>query len=132
MCASRLPSTTKAQMASGQGSHWLIKSPAIFHLCVTCPPEICVNFVFKHIHAASSYTICTCLYKQAGKSRCLQLHHKAPVYIQADCFKIIIIIINFYGAYILRNLSSEAQQNRIIKHNREQGCAKVIIRTRDN
>ena len=33
--------------------------------------------------------------------------------------EIIIIIINFYGAYILRNLSSEAQQNIIIKHNRE-------------
>ena len=44
----------------------------------------------------------------------------------------IIIIVNFYGAYILRNLSSEAQQNRIIKHNREQGRAKVSIRTRDN
>ena len=38
----------------------------------------------------------------------------------------LIIIINFYGAYILRNLNSEAQQNR------EQGRAKVIIRTRDN
>ena len=38
-------------------------------------------------------------------------------------FIYIIIIINFYGAYILRNLSSEAQQNRIIKHNREQGRA---------
>ena len=45
---------------------------------------------------------------------------------------IIIIIINFYGAYILRSLSSEAQQNKIIKHNREQGRAKVSIRTRDN
>ena len=45
---------------------------------------------------------------------------------------LLIIIINFYGAYIPRNLSSEAQQNRIIKHNREQGCAKVSIRTRDN
>ena len=45
---------------------------------------------------------------------------------------LIIIIINFYGAYILRNLISEAQQNRIIKHNREQGRAKVSIRTRDN
>ena len=42
------------------------------------------------------------------------------------------IIINFYGAYILTNLNSEAQQNRIIKHNREQGHAKVSIRTRDN
>ena len=45
---------------------------------------------------------------------------------------IIIIIINFYGAYILRNLSSEAQQNRIVKNNREQGRAKVSISTRDN
>ena len=45
---------------------------------------------------------------------------------------IIIIIINFYGAYILRNLSSEAQQNKIIKHSREQVRAKVIIRTRNN
>ena len=30
----------------------------IFNLCVVRPPEICVNLVFKHIHAASSYTIC--------------------------------------------------------------------------
>ena len=36
---------------------------------------------------------------------------------------IMIIIIYIYGACILRNLSSEAQQNIIIKHNREQGCA---------
>ena len=45
---------------------------------------------------------------------------------------IIIIIIDFYGAYILRNLSSEAQQNRISRRNRKQGRAKVNIRTRDN
>ena len=44
----------------------------------------------------------------------------------------IIIKVNFDGAYILRNLSSEAQQNRIIKHNREQGREKVIIKMRDN
>ena len=25
---------------------------------LTCPPEICVNLFFKHIYAASSYTIC--------------------------------------------------------------------------
>ena len=43
-----------------------------------------------------------------------------------------IIIIDFYGAYILRNLSSEAQQNRISRRNRKQGRAKVSIRTRDN
>ena len=42
------------------------------------------------------------------------------------------IIINFYGAYILRNLSSEAQQNRFIKHNHEHGRVKVSIRMRDN
>ena len=46
------------KMASGQGSHWLIESPTIFYQCVTRPPEICVNLVFKHIHAASSYTVC--------------------------------------------------------------------------
>ena len=45
---------------------------------------------------------------------------------------LIIIVMNFYGACIPRNLSSEAQQSRIIKHNREQGRAKVITRTRDN
>ena len=45
----------------------------------------------------------------------------------------LIIIMNSYGAYILRNLSSEAQQNRIIKHNREQRRAKLSIRkTRRN
>ena len=44
----------------------------------------------------------------------------------------IIIIINFYGAYILRNLSSEVQQTKIFKHNREQGRVKVIIRMRDS
>ena len=30
----------------------------IFNLCLIRPPEICINLVFKHIHAASSYTIC--------------------------------------------------------------------------
>ena len=30
----------------------------IFNLCVICLPEVCVNLVFKYIHAASSYTIC--------------------------------------------------------------------------
>ena len=54
----RLPSKAKAQKASGQGSHWHMESPKFFHLHVTRPPEICVNLVFKHIHAASSYTIC--------------------------------------------------------------------------
>ena len=44
----------------------------------------------------------------------------------------IIIIISFYGDNILRNLTSEAQQNRIIKHNRKQGHEKISIRTRDN
>ena len=39
------------------------------------------------------------------------------------CMLSTLIIINFSGAYILRNLSSEVQQNRIIKHNCEQGRA---------
>ena len=50
--------------------HWLIESPTMSvlpgtHLYsiygiigLTRSPEICVNLVFKHIHAASSYTIC--------------------------------------------------------------------------
>ena len=54
----RLLSKAKTQMASGQGSHWFIESPEMFHLCVTRPPEICVNLVFKYIHAASISTIC--------------------------------------------------------------------------
>ena len=45
---------------------------------------------------------------------------------------IIKIIINFVSAYILRNLSAGAQHNIIIKHNCEQGRAKVSIRTREN
>ena len=36
----RLPSKAKAQMASGQRSHWLIESPTFCHLRVTRPPEI--------------------------------------------------------------------------------------------
>ena len=52
----RLPSKAKAQMASGQGSHWLIESLKCFHLCVTRPPEMCQP-CSKHILAASSYTI---------------------------------------------------------------------------
>ena len=31
----RLPSKPKAQMASGQGSQWLIEIPTILHQCVT-------------------------------------------------------------------------------------------------
>ena len=34
----------KFQMASGQGSHWLIESPTIFS-CVACPYQISVNNV---------------------------------------------------------------------------------------
>ena len=48
--------------AKGPEGKWTRKPLAyresnIFNLCVTRPPEICVNLVFKHIHAASSYTI---------------------------------------------------------------------------
>ena len=46
-------------MAGGQGIHWLIESPKIFHLCVTCSPEIFVNIVFKHSHIDSIYTMVT-------------------------------------------------------------------------
>ena len=50
-------SNIKFQMASGQGSHWLIESPTIFHLCVARPCQISVNCMFKHIHTTSINTI---------------------------------------------------------------------------
>ena len=43
-------------MASGQGSHWFVDSPAIICLCLIRPFEIFVNFVLKHIHASSIHT----------------------------------------------------------------------------
>ena len=47
-------------LPKGQDGKWARKPLAylesnIFNLCVIHPPEICVNLVFKHIHAASSY-----------------------------------------------------------------------------
>ena len=49
-----------------QRPRWQVDKEAIVyresnnvHLLITRPPEICVNLVFKHIHAASSYTICS-------------------------------------------------------------------------
>ena len=53
----RLSSNAKTDIASGQSSHWLIDSPTILNLCVTRPSETFISFVFKHIHAASIYTI---------------------------------------------------------------------------
>ena len=49
--------------AKGPDGKWARKPLAYresnnVHLLITRPPEICVNLVFKHIHAASSYTIC--------------------------------------------------------------------------
>ena len=49
--------------AKGPDGKWTRKPLAYresnnVHLLITRPPEICVNLVFKHIHAASSYTIC--------------------------------------------------------------------------
>ena len=48
------------------------------------------------------------------------------VHMCISCKDSLILIINFYGAYIVRNLSSEAQQNRIIKHIHELGRAKSL------
>ena len=55
--------TRFAIQAKGPDGKWTRKSLAYresnnVHLPITRPPEICVNLVFKHIHAASSYTIC--------------------------------------------------------------------------
>ena len=47
----------KFQKASGQGSHWLIESPTIFHVCIARPYQISVNSIFKHIHNTSINTI---------------------------------------------------------------------------
>ena len=55
--------TRFAIQAKGPYGKWTRKPLAYresnnVHLLIACPPEICVNLVFKHIHAASSYTIC--------------------------------------------------------------------------
>ena len=44
-------------MASGQGSNWLIESPATFQLCVTQIPEICyMSTLFVNIFALLAVT----------------------------------------------------------------------------
>ena len=55
--------TRFAILAKGPDGKWTRKPLAYresnnVHLLITHPPEICVNLVFKHIHAASCYTIC--------------------------------------------------------------------------
>ena len=55
--------TRFAIQAKGPDGKWTRKPLAYressnVHLLITRPPEICVNLVFKHIQAASSYTIC--------------------------------------------------------------------------
>ena len=55
--------TRFAIQAKGPDGKWTRKPLAYresnnVHLLIAHPPEICVNLVFKHIHAASSYTIC--------------------------------------------------------------------------
>ena len=47
----------KFQMASGQGSHWLIESPKMFSSMRSRPYQISVNSIFKHIHTTSINTI---------------------------------------------------------------------------
>ena len=59
----RQRNTRFAIQAKGPDGKWTRKPLAYresnnVHLLITRPPEICVNLVFKHIHAASSYTIC--------------------------------------------------------------------------
>ena len=55
--------TRFAIQAKGPDGKWTRKPLAYresnnVHLLITRPPDICVNLVFKHIHAGSSYTIC--------------------------------------------------------------------------
>ena len=59
----KIQDTRFAIQAKGPDGKWTRKPLAYresnnVHLLITRPPEICVNLVFKHIHAASSYTIC--------------------------------------------------------------------------
>ena len=45
-----------AIQCKGRDGKWtrkLTESPTFFHVCVTSPPDICVNLVFEHIQAAS-------------------------------------------------------------------------------
>ena len=61
--SSRFNKTRFAIQAKGPDGKWTRKPLAYresnnVHLLITRPPEICVNLVFKHTHAASSYTIC--------------------------------------------------------------------------
>ena len=54
--------TRFVMQAKGPDGKWTMKPLAYRksnddHLCVTRPPEICVDPVFKHILVASSYTI---------------------------------------------------------------------------
>ena len=63
LCTISLDLTRFAIQAKGPDGKWTRKPLAYresnnVHLLITRPPEICVNLVFKHIHAASSYTIC--------------------------------------------------------------------------
>ena len=73
-----------------------------------------------------------CVIQPLSHDLCQTSTFVKPTVVRDFCGAKIIITINFYGAYIHRNLSSEAQQNRINKHNREQGRTKVNNRTRDN
>ena len=56
--------TRFAIQAIGPDGKWTRKPLAyresnnVHLLIIICPPKICVNLVFKHIHAASRYTIC--------------------------------------------------------------------------
>ena len=64
VCKSVGPDLTRfAIQAKGPDGKWTRKPLAYresnnVHLLIARPPEICVNLVFKHIHAASCYTIC--------------------------------------------------------------------------
>ena len=50
-------SNNKFQMASGQGSHWLIESPTIFSSMYSPPLSDICQFYFLNIHNTSINTI---------------------------------------------------------------------------
>ena len=51
----RLLSKAQLQIASGQGSHWLIDRPICNNVC-----EICVNFIFVKIFMLLAFTLLIC------------------------------------------------------------------------
>ena len=113
-----------------------VESALLAHVC--CPRFAAIEEGAQHTGLVDSLLVfsVSILFSHTLLVSLAIVHAAFPmrlfISVSSERLIIIIIIIDFYGAYILRNLSSEAQQNRISRRNRKQGRAKVSIRTRDN